>query len=241
MAAGGVLAPPFLVALPHRLRAQGLCPVPAQQSLDLSTAQRSPKLLFVVWLEVQPAQNCQHWGPALPTAMRNMRSQGWQSRHTAPFTAQGSVCALGLNDPLSSAAIADAPLAVAAHHSLPISAFPRPSSTLAVLCTGISWPSTPALHVPSPAHPSAVPISHPTRAVHSSGAMFWHCPSAPRVGASLLHTSAPCCVLVAPFGIGVLFGTEPKLEEKRLNVCHCGLQSPQLQTRAASKAPKAAH
>lgn len=47
-------------------------------------------------------------------------------------------------------------LAVAAHCSLPIPAFPRPSSTLAVLCTGTSWPSIPALHVPSPAHPSAV-------------------------------------------------------------------------------------
>lgn len=136
-----------------------------QQSLDLSTAQRhwSPKLLFVVWLGVQPAQNCQHWGPALPTAMRSMRSQGWQSRHMAPFTAQGSVCALGLDDPQAPVAIADSPLAVAAHHSLPISVFPCPSSTLAVLCTGTCWPSTPALHVPSPEHPSAVPISHPTK------------------------------------------------------------------------------
>lgn len=170
-----------------------------------------------------------------------MRSQGWQSRHTAPFTAQD--CALGLEDSQASAAIADSPLAVAAHHSLPISAFPRPSSTLAVLCTGTSWPSTPALHVPSPAHPSAMPISHPTRAVHSSGAMFGHCPSVPRVGASPLHTSAPCRVPRAPFGTGVLFGTEPRPEEKRLKVCQCGLESPQteLQTRAASKAPKAAH
>lgn len=160
----------------------------------------------------------------------------------APFTAQGSACALGLDDPQSPVAVADSPLAVAAHRSLPISASPHPSFTLAVLCTGTSWPSTPALHVPSPAQPSVVPISHPTRAVHSPGAMVRHCPSVPRAGPCPLHTSALCRVPGAPFGTGLLLGTEPK-PEKRLNVCQCGLESPQtqLQTRAASKAPKAAH
>lgn len=174
--------------------------------------------------------------------MRSMQSQGWQSRHTAPFTAQGSACALGLDDTQSSVAIADSSLALAAHHSLPVSALPHPSFTLAVLRTGTSWPSTPALHVPSPAHPSAVPISHPTRAVHSSGATFWHCPSVPRIGTSPLHPSALCHVPGAQFGTGLLL-SEPEPEEKRLNVCQCGLEShqTQLQTRAALEASKAAH
>lgn len=134
----------------------------------------------------QPAQNCQHWGPALPTAMRSTRRQGWQSRHTAPFTAQGSACALGLDDP--------ALLTHLGSPSLPAHlCLPPAQPHIAVPCTGTSWPSTPALHVPSPAHP----ISHPARAVHSSGAMFCHCPSLPR----LAHLPSNLSALPCPRGL----------------------------------------
>lgn len=130
----------------------------------------SPELLFVVWLGAQPAQNCQHWGPALPTAMRSMQSQGWQSRHTAPFTAQGSACALGLNDPQCSVAVADSLLTVAAHHSLPISAFLCPSFTLCPMHRDLL-----AQHSCPPCPLSSPPLCCAHLPSHQSCAFLWGC------------------------------------------------------------------